>query len=746
MRRCFLLIFLAGCVSQTPVAEVKDTYQDTAGWQIFSQLFEEIMGRSVGDTEVVSHRQDNAITSVKLFAAWLKNRDNEDYYVALVDLLLNSQQYIDEGFFHLHSSRLLLDGLGNEDFLRNSAHDFQALKLEMQHLAQTDNYWEMLTYRTKWLSIGYEDQSGINLQTCMLIFMDDSSDDSYHRSSSDEEESEGLSEDEKDSYVAYKQRLCIDFLLASFLPDYNYNEGSLCHKVGLKNEYFNKKFSSVFSTRCGEEDSVNKDEFCQELNSGYQDVLGKNYYDIDRIDTDVCNESIGDKVPEDGYDDNNSDSEVVDPLRTKISENIIKAIYFYISLYMSSDANTFVKVEVPEHKNISDLVQKGEQQEGGRGEVFFLQAKLPPALQGIHATPFWLSRHRTSASNRGLHRARLLLYSWFCEHIAPDAANLSGEGAVTVPDNLRDFFADDDKHASSDPNCFGCHRRVQPLANYFGLLAHGVPYNQDLEFDDSWYHRRLLEKEFFHTRPGGYYNTAEGKFFADASGKAITGHGMSGLADLLSKHPLVPQCVVKSTWNGMFGQKNSLRSKEVAEAVEKFKQSDFNYREMLKHLLLSDKAKTFFTKGKTAFEAIITPEDCDSAKLNDEGVAHGKTAANVIATTCAQANCHAQGQMQWNGRFITDTHEFISDPTVDVLERIYKRLLGCGVRRMPDQGYLVLQQEGSNYQVPSEKQEKLLTCFLQGQAGENTELGADCDDVNNTEAIDMPVPSNHGGR
>ncbi|MDE3269660.1 MAG: hypothetical protein OYH77_05195, partial [Pseudomonadota bacterium] len=109
---------------------------------------------------------------------------------------------------------------------------------------------------------------------------------------------------------------------------------------------------------------------------------------------------------------------------------------------------------------------------------------------------------------------------------------------------------------------------------------------------------------------------------------------MVGLAELLSNHPKVRQCIVKSTWNNIFGSRFPLTDAQVDEAVEAFEESNFSYKTLLKHLLLSTKAKAYFVEGEDALAAIVSEEKDSECQGTDDA-----TALTVMQANCA--NCHA---------------------------------------------------------------------------------------------------------
>ena len=724
---------------------MKKTVQDNPAMFTFDRLFEEIIGRKLGNDVVVSQaNEENTATS--LIDTWFDHEDqmnaskasDEDkqawnrymfslFYEDAVNLILNSQQYIDEGFLHLHKRRLLLFYQGNDTFMSNAIVDYLALQAEMRDVAAADNYWKLFTYQDRYLAIsGKDETAGLPMFSCF-----------------------GTGEDV--SIVLNNNKKCIKFLLASFFPEYQHagtcytsiSDGVQALKV--------RKFSSIYYERCGNGSIVTEDtDFCAEVNTGYQKLLGKNYPDVAQAttDTNICyqSERPADEQdrPSDGQDQPSDEGESNDPLYNKAKENLLPLIYFYVSLYLSEGAKNFVEASQPTGDNYLHVVRNEQ-----RGKIPFVKTRLPAYMQGIHANPFWLSQHRSTASNMNLHRARLLLYSWFCEYISPDAASLGG-GTVDSADperkKLQSYFAQSDIHTFGDRNCFDCHKRTQPLANYFGQLSFGAPYHDALEFLRHPYHQRLLEKNNSFDRPAGYYDIFAKDFFATGQGR-----GMEALAELLQEHPRVQQCIVESTWNSIFGSHNQLHSTEIDTAIKKFAEDNFSYKKLLKHLLLSKKARTYFLDGQEALTEIIVSEqtNCEEAKRDKNNNLHGKTAQDIFSKTCNA--CHANGSSQPNYSFLSNNDsggEFIETAAEEVYKEVYRRvsLDGADEDSMPQTGYNTQDGFPAAY-----KQKDLLLCYLRDKAVNKgyTLEELDSDDEESSDSVsdkmNEPVSNNHQG-
>ena len=701
----FASILFVSCMSEPePTAQVKKTVQSNPGVFIYERLFEELIGRKLGNDIVVDLRDKDNNDSA-LISSWLDlyNNDAGDseklqdglqvHYEKAVNLILNSQQYLDEGFLHLHKRRLLLFHQGEANFMRNASTDYYSLQAELRDVAAADNYWQLFTYRDRYFAL-----NEVGITGACVDFS---------------------------SMQLSKNSECIKFLLASFLQNYQHHE--TCYMKLDSSGDANRKFSSIYYNRCGDGSIATEDiAFCDEVNNGYEQLLGKSYREVASATVSTC--SYGEYSNKEGTSDEEDISN--DPMYTKVEENFLPLIYFYISLYLSEGMSKFVKVTQPSG-SIDSLVRIANYR-------LFLKTNVPADLQGIHANPFWLSRHRTNVANMSLHRARLLLYSWFCEDVSPDAASLGGGTIDAIEkERLKDYFDKNDIHTFGDNNCFNCHKRVQPLGNYFGKLSFGVPYHDSLEFSRYTYRERLLAINNSFDRPAGYYDIATSEFFAECQGR-----GMAALAELLSKHPRVRQCIVTATWNGIFGNSNQLSSAEVDGAVEVFAQNNFSYKSLLQYMLLSKKARTYFIEGEKALSALIAAEQltCKDAEQNDAGSLHGKSPQDIFGSTCNM--CHTNGLNQSNVNFLSSDGKFIEDSGEGVFNEVYKRVSwgSQSASGMPMGGY------NTTGGFPSaDKQKTLLLCFLQSQAEQKgiTLQSIELPEV--AKEIDTPVSQNHQG-
>ena len=318
----------------------------------------------------------------------------------------------------------------------------------------------------------------------------------------------------------------------------------------------------------------------------------------------------------------------------------------------------------------------------GDGE-YYITARVPADLQGVHASHYWLSRHTTTKQNQNLHRAKIIWHSWFCEKISPDQATLTAKvpTAAEIAD-VSEYFDRQDAHTRKDRNCFDCHRRIQPVANYFGKLA--------------WDGKNFLapESEAF-DRPGGYWLNDK-DYFSELGQQ----RGMAGLAELLSNLPRVHKCVVNSTWENFFGSKYGLTATDTAAAVQAFKDSGFNYRTLITHLLTKPEAIQYFTAGHQVFYDMVT-----SKKLTCEVAASKSNIStkDIIKNSCVSCHTHEDGKEDY---FVVDGSIIANNGNLPNLYNIV------------DSGYMPVgstdydQLKGYSVTESNDIQKKILTCHI----------------------------------
>jgi hypothetical protein len=268
--------------------------------------------------------------------------------------------------------------------------------------------------------------------------------------------------------------------------------------------------------------------------------------------------------------------------------------------------------------------------------IGYLQVRVPPVMEGVHGSMYWLSRHPSSQKNRELHRARAVFFSYLCTEISPAMAAVGGGEAQEI-EALKPYFDPADEHVKSSANCYNCHTQVQPIANYFGELTKGIDYAappaggvSPVNTSGSHFHRG----DGFR-RPGGLWKGDA--FFASGAGK----FGMEGLADLFSNLDVAHQCVARNAWSTLIGEGYPLTDRERAAAVEAFKgDGTFRFSKLLRHLAVeSPRGRAFFEGGEAALAQVQPPvaEDCRDAPSvpPDAADAH----ETLLVGSCAA--CHS---------------------------------------------------------------------------------------------------------
>lgn len=337
-----------------------------------------------------------------------------------------------------------------------------------------------------------------------------------------------------------------------------------------------------------------------------------------------------------------------------------------------------------------------------------LKIRFPATLQGIHANPHWLTKHSTSPLNQHLHRAKIIWHSWFCQRIAPDNARpktQKNESEMTAAElaawqKFQDeqeaasiYFAENDSHAKGDQLCFNCHRRIQPVANYFGGLNMRQDGYNTLGYDVG----DFFAQEAPHTRPGGYWDDDSKHFLT-----GVDAQGMAGLAQLLSTLPRVRSCIVKSSWNHFFGSDYALNSEEVAAAATFFTETGFNYRKLLQHLLQREEAIVYFTAGEQQFHELMAQKrlTCELAYEKAQRESQTSAAATVDAIIAASCHdCHADYGIEID----------LNDPAT-ILDMIVD-----GGRMPLDGDYALL--SGYTQEQSNDIQRKALQCYFKTQLG-----------------------------
>ena len=675
---CIVVVVVVVACKQA--SEVKVAQNRDPILSMVNKLFTKLIGRAPNAAEIQQYR-------------------GKENYPAILTALLASEAYWREGFYHLHRNRLLIDD-SSELFQYKAKNDLQSLKLELADVAKSKHYWDILTYRDRWLPVPSNNY-------CVEQFFNNSEE---------------------------AKHTCI---IEEILPNQNQN--------------IYKLYANECCTKLP--DPLDP-PYCSELDSKYQGLFAKNFCDV--------KENVGLK-----------------------GEQLKNALFLYFSMDFNLDlvnqalgrrnASRFFMLEVPElGSQWEDLFLR----DPDSGKTF-IKVRMTEDVQGVHANPYWLSRHRTTSKNRHLHRARIISLSWFCEDISPDAA-IQSDQKPTWKQLLkfRSYFAADDTHATSDQACFNCHKRIQPIANYFGKMSMGTNYSIE-EAPDELKRRFFAQEEDAFDRPGVYYDPQRGMFFDhdnkrfdDFASKfshdsllyypdntderkyynkrikrylalekvivnPIESEGLGGLAATISSLPLVKKCVVESTWNTIFGSEWRLGSKEVDEAISAFEQYGYDYSKLLEHLLTKKKAEIFFSAagGEKRFQEIVAVEKEKLACSNMQALVEQEdlsiAATGIFKDNCVK--CHHYSDVkdsdvkdsdvkEYTEEF-SDIHLFKENGELDeynleegvTINTILDRILAKSTPQMPQGGYV------ENVNLNDDQQKKIITCFLEQKLDGDTE-------------------------
>ncbi len=282
-------------------------------------------------------------------------------------------------------------------------------------------------------------------------------------------------------------------------------------------------------------------------------------------------------------------------------------------------------------------------------EIVYASMELDAKYSGIHGHPYYLNRHAVDENNRQLHRGRLMLFSYFCTDISPDAANVTGGAPQRIPQH-DDYFQPTDTHAEKSANCYNCHLKVQPMGNFFGGTNMGTPYGTFSFGDSANFNPSQIGAGWGgFDKLGGYY---DGRSFFPAEGSK---RGLDGLANLLSQHPSVRSCLVNSLWAKLVGRNYELTAKERQAAIQSFSSTGKDrLSSLIKQMIVAnERGQVYFSRGEATFAQIKVDNsvDCEAVenKTTDE------LAEQKIAATCT-ASCHTRPFSDTNGKIATDIY------------------------------------------------------------------------------------------
>ncbi len=633
------LALASSCMRRVEPNDAQLTASSIGQAQSVIRTFRKLIGRDPGAGEIQA----------------LKNLEHPE----MVKKILASQQFETEGFFNLNRERLALNREGSQAWLTNSYDDFCSVRLEMADQAREDRagkgFFETLRYRDRWIRLS---EIGFGVQEC--FFGTDLALLSKAYKAMATPPPEGTVPTPEETLA----QTCVQNLGFELFPDAEdptANElKTFFEKVDALPPAEQKK--GLVSLPEGEEmmrsrieQSLRMKPTANPNNSGgsVKIELVKDAAGIEllrelgtkgnqrcrfvRIDPaafvwkpEELNPSFGG-----GFgDDDDSAPPPPPPMAPAVG--------------------------VPEQPIILDPTTPGAAQTFAKADGrLYLKVRVAPEYGGIHASPYWLSRHSTKAKNKHLHRARALYFSYFCAEINPDAANFQGGAVQDVPEPLKPYFAPDDEHAKGSVNCFNCHAKIQPMANWFGKLSWGSPYapgadeqveNNPGAFAGPWPKFRQTGQGVF-DRPGGIW---EGTAFFPMEG--ATDRGMEGLANAMSRYPLVRGCMVDATWAALVGRDTPLWDDERAQAIKAFDGPDGVPRmsRLVEHFTTAmPRGLVYFSKGEADFAKMKQEVSYTCPEAPDD--AHRQRVLGTIEGNAGNcADCHASTFFNEAGKFDMD--------------------------------------------------------------------------------------------
>lgn len=629
----------------TPESQLRDSQVETV--QSAVRVFRRLIGRDPGPKE---------IQAVKNLA-----------YPDLVKAVLNSQQFDAEGYYNLHRERFLLNREGSATWVKTSYDDYCALRLEVAERAAADragDYFDILRYRERWIPLASTglDECFFGTSVAGLLAV------------------KAMSE-EQQANLTPKQQLaksCLDNLQWSLPNDDNQEPEQVATAFfatleGMSDEQksgsllntaegeklFNRLVRDSMFPRWGSEfpedaptqpgdlkiEVVRKDgkaSVLQEFGTaGNQQCLFASIDPAEFVPTWM--QGLPDQPPGGDLGAGGTEGDGLGDGPVVLPEPI-----FFDQPFLGEPTEPVLSQ--PETATTPGMALAGDAKPRGR---LYVKVKMPPEFMGVHASPYWLSRHPSKPKNRNLHRARVVYFSHFCADINPDAANFVGPPVTEFPEQLRPYFAPDDNHVKGSQNCYNCHTKVQPLANFFGLTSWGTQYDSGFgeggegdEEQNWWNWPEYASSNAATYRPGGIY---DGQNFFPVEG---TDRGMEGLANVLTKYPSVKKCVADSTWAVLAGRDFPLWEEERAAALAAFeKDGKPSLTRLVAHFMLENKrGQTLFGKGEAAFAAMKPQTEF---QCPDEVTPEIEAGVQAVAKSACKT-CH-------EGEFITEDGKFDFD-------------------------------------------------------------------------------------
>lgn len=243
---------------------------------------------------------------------------------------------------------------------------------------------------------------------------------------------------------------------------------------------------------------------------------------------------------------------------------------------------------------------------------------------GVLTSVVWLNRHPTTPTNRNRHRARMVFYDWLGTDILKTAERPLDPTQIT-----------DHNPTMNNPACTVCHAQIDPLAGAF-LNYQGVEENlgqADYYPEFVWYQDM---------RPPGF-----GK---EAVPFEEQGRGLPWLASRVTRDPRFPLAVVYQAFRAFVGQEPMAPPADptdpeykaafqaylgqyyaLSEVADNFAASNFNYKQIVKDLVMSPYFRALNASEKTSPSQVqkfgeigtahlLTPEELDRKIFSVIGV------------------------------------------------------------------------------------------------------------------------------
>jgi hypothetical protein len=185
------------------------------------------------------------------------------------------------------------------------------------------------------------------------------------------------------------------------------------------------------------------------------------------------------------------------------------------------------------------------------------ETRFRSILSGIDV----LNQFPDTPTNKNRARSNYIFKTFLCETLAPTPP---GEFTPweTSHEEASAFARLGDEHGTN-PDCIGCHYRLDPMARFFDHWRPPLPNKVGTWFDPS--------------------QEAKGKAIireSDGTTRAYEGTAESALALILREDPKVKRCVVNKAWEFVFGTAVKIPEETESQLVAKF-ESRQNFKELL---------------------------------------------------------------------------------------------------------------------------------------------------------------------